>query len=101
MRLSSRTLIVVLIMALILLQIPTWLTKGGWLSVWQQQAELVKMQQANSEQRIKNAQLKADVEELIDSRRGQAAIEERARYNLGMLKTDEIFIQFVESKPTN
>lgn len=85
-----------LLVLVLILQIPAWFTKGGWFSVWQQQLELAQLQQAVAEQHINNAQLKADVDELSDQGRGQAAIEERARYTLGMLKTDEVFVQFVQ-----
>jgi cell division protein FtsB len=34
--------------------------------------------------------------EVRDLRNGTAAIEERARYELGMIKNDEIFVQVVE-----
>jgi cell division protein FtsB len=94
--LRQKKLTTSLLVLVVVLQIPVWFTKGGWFGVWRQQAELVKLQQSNIEQGLKNAQLKADVEELADQGRGQAAIEERARYNLGMLKTDEVFVQFVQ-----
>jgi cell division protein FtsB len=32
-------------------------------------------------------------------RSGTAAIEERARYELGMIKNDEIFVQVVDKPP--
>jgi cell division protein FtsB len=94
--LKQRKLMLCLWVFIIGLQIPAWFIKGGWLSVWQQQEELAQLKQAVAEQQLSNAQLKADVDELSDQGRGQAAIEERARYKLGMLKTDEIFIQFVQ-----
>ena len=87
-----------LVLALLLLQIPAWFTKGGWLSVWRQQADLAQVLQNNAAQSVKNAQLRADVDDLADVSRGQAAVDERARYKLGMLKTDEMFIQYVERK---
>jgi cell division protein FtsB len=95
-RLPKQKLTLCLMVIVMGLQIPVWFTKGGWIGVWRQQSELSKLQKANSEQTLKNAQLKADVDELADQGRGQAAIEERARYSLGMLKTNEVFVQFVQ-----
>lgn len=94
----QKTLTWILVGALLLLQIPVWFTKGGWMSVWRQQNELSTLIAANQVQVERNVQLRADVEDLSDVGRGQAAVDERARYKLGMIKTDETFIQFVERK---
>jgi cell division protein FtsB len=94
----QKTLTWILIGALLLLQIPVWFTKGGWFSVWRQQNELASVLSANQAQLERNHQLRADVEDLADVGRGQAAVDERARYKLGMIRTDEMFIQFVERK---
>jgi cell division protein FtsB len=91
----QKTLSWILIAALLLLQIPVWFTKGGWLGVWRQQTELKSVVQANQTQTERNAQLRADVDDLNDVGRGQAAVDERARYKLGMVKKDETFIQYV------
>jgi cell division protein FtsB len=94
----QKTLSWILIGALLLLQIPVWFTKGGWMSVWRQQRELSTVLSTNQALVERNAQLRADVDDLSDVGRGQAAVDERARYKLGMIKTDETFIQFVERK---
>jgi cell division protein FtsB len=94
----QKTLTWILVGALLLLQIPVWFTKGGWMSVWRQQHELSALLASNQAQVERNVQLRADVEDLADVGRGQAAVDERARYKLGMIKTDETFIQFVERK---
>jgi len=36
-----------------------------------------------------------------DLKQGTEAIEERARYELGMVRQDEVFFQIVEEKPKN
>jgi cell division protein FtsB len=94
----QKTLSWILVGALLLLQIPVWFTKGGWMSVWRQQTELASTLKLNQSQMSRNTQLRADVEDLSDLGRGQAAVDERARYKLGMIKTDEVFIQFVKNK---
>ncbi len=46
----------------------------------------------------RNGRLEAEVNDLIY---GQAAIEERARFELGMIKKNEIFFQVMEPAPKN
>ncbi len=94
----QKTLTWILVGALLLLQIPVWFTKGGWMGVWRQQNELASVLLSNQTQTQKNAQLRADVDDLADVGRGQAAVDERARYKLGMIKTDEIYIQYVDRR---
>ena len=77
--------------ALILaIQYPLWLGKGGWMRVWdvdhQLDAQLVK----NERLETRNGALAAEVKDL---KQGSDAIEERARYELGMVKNDEVFFQ--------
>lgn len=76
-----------------LIQIPLWLGDGGWLRVWERERELASLQSQNEQLRQRNATLSAEVADLRD---GTAAIEERARYELGMIRSDEIFVQLVE-----
>ena len=84
------------LVALILaIQYPLWLGKGGWLRVWdvdrQHEAQLSK----NERLEIRNGALAAEVKDL---KQGSDAIEERARYELGMVRNDEVFFQ-VPAKP--
>ncbi len=80
----------------ILLQFPLWLGKGGWLRVW----DLDRQVQAQKDQNVKvqkrNGALDAEVRDL---KQGLDAVEERARYELGMVKQDEVFFQIVEPRP--
>jgi cell division protein FtsB len=88
--LKALTLIFVILIAL--LQYPLWLGKGSWLRVWDLNRQL-------SEQQIKNTGLKARNDtldaEVRDLKSGRAAIEERARSELGMIKQDEVFYQVI------
>ena|SRR5690606_28899808 len=79
---------------LILIQYPLWLGKGGWLRVWELDRQVLAAQQRNDELRARNAKLHSEV---MDLREGTGAIEERARYELGMIQSDEIFIQVLEA----
>lgn len=78
---------------LLLIQYPLWLGKGGWLRVWDLDNQVVAAQQKNEELRARNAKLNSEVRDL---REGTGAVEERARYELGMIKEGEIFIQVLE-----
>lgn len=89
-----RMLAVVLSGLLILIQYPLWLGKGGWLRVWELDRQLVQQRTINGRLSARNEALAAEV---VDLREGSRAVEERARYDLGMVKPGEIFIQINES----
>ena len=77
--------------ALILaIQYPLWLGKGGWLRVWDVDRQLDAQQAKNARLEMRNNALTAEVKDL---KQGHDAIEERARYELGMVKNDEVFFQ--------
>ena len=80
-----------LLAALILaLQYPLWLGKGGWLRVWEVDRQLTAQREVNQKLETRNAGLDAEVRDL---KVGYEAIEERARYELGLIKPDEVFVQ--------
>ena len=81
----------VLASLLALVQYPLWLGEGSWLRVWELDRQLSLQQEVNAGKRMRNEGLEAEVADLRD---GTTAIEERARYELGMVKRDEIFVQF-------
>ncbi len=77
--------------ALILaIQYPLWLGKGGWPRVWDVDRQLDAQQEKNTRLETRNNALAAEVKDL---KQGHEAIEERARYELGMVKNDEVFFQ--------
>jgi len=77
--------------ALILgLQYPLWLGKGGWLQLRETERQLSLQRQANEQLKVRNAALDAEVRDL---KTGYGAIEERARAELGMMRSDEVFFQ--------
>ena len=47
---------------------------------------------------VRNAAIEADVRDL---KQGSEAIEERARYELGMVKPDEVFFHIVDATPAS
>jgi len=80
---------------LVLIQYPLWLGKGGWLRVWELDRQVAGVQARNLELQERNAGLEAEV---LDLKQGSEAIEERARYELGLIKQDEVFFQVIEKK---
>jgi cell division protein FtsB len=89
--LKALTLILVTLIAL--LQYPLWLGKGSWLRVWDLSRQLTEQQDKNHVLQTRNEQLD---EEVRDLKSGRAAIEERARSELGMIKEDEVFYQVID-----
>jgi len=88
-----RAVTLILVVLLLLLQYPLWIGKGSWLKVWDLNRQLEAQQQVNLQTQARNAVLDAEVRDL---KQGTAAIEERARSELGMIKRDEVFYQIVE-----
>lgn len=78
---------------LLLIQYPLWLGKGGWLRVWDLEGQVEAAQRRNAELKARNDKLNSEV---LDLRDGTGAVEERARYELGMIKNGEIFVQILE-----
>ena len=88
MRLITLSLAVLLL----LIQYPLWLGKGGWLRVSELEAQVSAAHRRNDELKARNAKLDSEVRDLKE---GTGAVEERARYELSMIKQNEIFIQIV------
>lgn len=76
------------------LQYPLWLGKGGWLRVWEYDRQLQQQKEVTRALEIRNAGLDAEVRDL---KQGYEAIEERARFELGMVRQDESFVQIPEN----
>ena len=88
------TLVLVILIAL--LQYPLWFGKGGWLKVWDVDRQLTAQREVNQKLETRNAALDAEVRDL---KSGYEAIEERARYELGYIKPDEVFVQVPQKAP--
>ncbi|MDP3441015.1 MAG: cell division protein FtsB [Azonexus sp.] len=91
-----RWLTVGLLVAISLLQYPLWVGKGGWLKVWEYDRQLQQQKEVTKNLEIRNAGLDAEVRDL---KQGYEAIEERARFELGMVRQDESFVQIPEKIP--
>ncbi|MEO8938042.1 MAG: cell division protein FtsB [Burkholderiaceae bacterium] len=79
---------------LIAIQFPLWLGKGGWMRVHEAEQQLAAQNRTNADLVARNAKLAAEVNDLKE---GAGAVEERARYELGMLKEGELFVQIVDA----
>jgi cell division protein FtsB len=91
-----RVLAGILSALIVLIQVPLWLGKGGWLTAWRLESKLDTERAKNLQLEDRNAALAAEVRDL---KQGTEAIEERARAELGMVRSDEVFFQIVPAKP--
>jgi cell division protein FtsB len=76
----------------LLLQQRLWLSEDGIREVARLQEAVTAQQQQNESLRVRNLQLAAEV---ADLKNGMAALEERARSELGMIAPNESFFQVV------
>jgi len=91
-----RPLTLTLIALIIAIQYPLWFGKGSWLRVWHLDQQLDEQRADNETRVLRNAALNAEVRDL---KTGLDAIEERARTELGMIKSDEVFFQVLNPRP--
>ncbi|MEY2776654.1 MAG: hypothetical protein RLY30_752 [Pseudomonadota bacterium] len=92
-RLRMPTLSQTLLAALVLMQWPLWFGQGGWFHVWRLERDLEDRRAKVQAQREQIEALEAEVRDL---QTGLSAVEERARYELGLKRPGEKFFQFSE-----
>ncbi len=93
-----RVLAGILSALILLIQVPLWLGKGGWLTAWRLESRLDTERAKNLQLEDRNAALAAEVRDL---KQGTEAIEERARSELGMVRRDEVFFQIEDQSATS
>lgn len=81
--------VIILALLAIALQYPLWVGKGGWLRVWDMDRQLQAQRDTNQQLEQRNAGLDAEVRDL---KAGNEAVEERARFELGLTRPEEIFV---------
>jgi cell division protein FtsB len=91
-----RVLGIVLAVLIVLIQYPLWLGKGGWVRAWDNERQLAAQRAHNQRLQARNVALEAEARDLKE---GSEALEERARFELGMVRKDEVFVQIVEPRP--
>ena len=85
-----------LLLALLGLQAKLWLAEGGMGGARALQAQVDEQRQENARLQQRNDALSAEVEDL---KSGEAAVEDRARSELGMVKPGEVFYRVVDPAP--
>ena len=88
-----KKLLILLVLLLLYLQYHLWFGDGSLQEVWRLRQDVEQQRQENARLRERNAALDAEVRDL---KQGYDAIEERARYDLGMIKQDEIFFEVLD-----
>jgi len=78
------------------LQYRLWFGEGGMIATSELQDKVDRQAEVNLGLRQRNDQLAAEVDNL---KSGEAAVEERARSELGMIKPGETFYRVVETPP--
>ena len=91
----QRILTYVFLALVVLLQYPLWLGKGGWLRVWDLDRQVAGQKKISEDLKRRNAGLDAEVRDLKE---GLEMVEEKARFELGMVKPDEILVQVTTAK---
>jgi cell division protein FtsB len=94
-----RIIAVILGLLFLVLQYDLWIGEGSLATVWRLEKEISTQKVENKNISERNESLVAEVNDL---KKGDAAIEERARNELGMIKKGETYIQVVDDdKPNN
>lgn len=93
-----RLVAVLLLLLLLVLQARLWLGENGIPELWRLHNEVDARVEENKRLSERNDTLEAEV---MDLKEGTAAVEERARSELGMIKSDEqlIFLADPDTKP--
>ncbi|MGP1630719.1 MAG: septum formation initiator family protein [Giesbergeria sp.] len=89
---GSRIVTVVLLLLLAAVQGQLWLGRGSIPRVASMQQQLRTQNMANAAAAEANQRLASEVQDL---REGLDMVEEKARSELGMVKPDEIFVQYL------
>lgn len=88
-----RTIGIFLILILLGLQYKLWFGEGNVFHWTQLEQKLALQKETNHKLAARNRALEADIDEL---KSGDQALEEQARYDLGMVKQGEVYYQFVD-----
>lgn len=89
-------LLFALIIILAVLQGRFWLGAGSLQDVNQLKQQITTQQQHNQHLKERNQTI---YEEVQDFKKGQQAVEERARSELGMIREGETFFQIIDEEP--
>jgi cell division protein FtsB len=90
---ATRIVPAILIALLCVLHAQLWFGRGSLGHIGQLQSKLDSLQIKNSQAQLLNDQLAAEVRDLKE---GLEIVEEKARFELGMVKPNEILVQFTK-----
>ena len=90
---SKRVVMVLLVFLLLVFQAQLWFGHGSLGHVTQMTKQLNGLNTTTARLQAENKQLKAEVEDL---KTGMDMVEEKARFELGMLKPNEILVQYTK-----
>lgn len=92
---AHRWLTPLLILLLLLVQAGLWLGDGGLSHARKLRQTLAEQEARIASQKLANIRLQAEVEDL---RTGLEMVEERARSELGLVRPDEIYVQYATAR---
>jgi cell division protein FtsB len=72
-----------------------WIGETGWLDVWKKEKNLHILKTNLTNDQKKLLEIRAKVKDFRD---GYSSIEEKARYEMGMIKPNERFLQLIVPK---
>ena len=90
---QNRIVPLILIALLAVLHVQLWFGRGSVPNVARLQSEIEEKKQSNVQAALANDRLSAEIRDL---REGLEIVEEKARAELGMVKTNEIFVQIAK-----
>ena len=83
----------ILLSLLLILQLHLWFGRGSIPDVWRLREQHNTQMQLNAQAEQSNERLRAELRDLRD---GLEMVEERARFEIGMVKPNEIFVQIAK-----
>jgi len=90
---QNRIVPLILIALLAVLHVQLWFGRGSVPNVARLQSEIEEKKRSNAQAAVANDRLSAEIRDL---REGLEIVEEKARAELGMVKTNEIFVQIAK-----
>ena len=90
---NVKPIVIILVALLGLLQYELWFVPGGAMSAYRLHKAMATQTRTNKQLEKRNAVVTADIKDL---KKGNDAVEERARNDLGMIKKGEVFYQVVK-----
>ena len=91
----SRIVPIILVLLLLIVQWQLWTGRGSVRDVAQLQQKLAEQKDSNARAALANERLTSEVNDLKE---GLEMVEEKARFELGMVKPDEIFVQLAPAR---